>query len=385
MKNLIYKSVDVMKKSKDTLTGQLSTAEKISLVSTLASLGVTHIAIAVPMDDNSVWVGAGNTPSPNTVEQETQDWCDVIHAQRSVYGGYLNVIHRGTFGGVENIFNVAYDTGTSQGSAASSASDGNTTWCGRYYRYLNNHVGSHVTTGDIFAPIPEGTTHAFDGHFFISNGGSGAQANYSQLFVDFHTITNTYASAQGVTLTFMSHNNFSEVASGWLPNTDFTNQSLVGFDYYGQRQGSNKVNPEDYLYDLQQLGIGKDSGNEPSGTNNAGGFKQFWGEWGDLPSAVSSLGETNQTEWDSYLLAFYKTIRDNLVTPNGGGTQLVGFNYWGGWEAQNTSLLKKTGSGVTAVYSLNFRGEILKDFFINDGAIRSPKIVSGNSADTYTY
>lgn len=386
MKNLTYKSVDVMKKSKDTLTNQLSTEEKIALVKSIATIGVTHIAISVPMDDSSIFVSAGSTPSPNTAEQETMDWCDIIHSQLSVYGSPLNVIHRGTFGGVENIFNVPYDdAATPQGSAASSATDGNTTWCGKYYRYLYNHVGSHVLTGDIFAPIPEGTTHAFDGNFFISNSGSGAQANYSQLFVDFHTITTTYAAAKSVTVKFQSHNNFSECASGWLPNTDFTDQSLVGFDYYGQRQGSTKVTPEDYLYDLQQLAIGKDSGNEPSGTNNCGGFKQFWGEWGDLPSALPTYNEATQVEWDSYLLSFYKTIRDNLVTPNGGSTPLVGFNYWGGWEGQNTSLLIKTGSGVSAVYSLNFRGKILRDFFINDGAIRAPKITSGNSEDTYTY
>lgn len=384
MKNLLYKSIDVMKKSKDTLTGQITTEEKIALVKTLATTGITHIAISVPLDDNSIFVSAGSTPSPRTVEQETMDWCDVIHAQQSVYGQPLRVIHRGSFGGVENIFGVAFDdAATSRGSAASASTDGNSTWCGKYYRYLTLHVGDHVLSGDIFAPIPEGSTHAFDGHIFVDNTGSGTIANYAQLFADFHTITTAYAATKSVSLVFMSHNNFSEVASGWMPGSLFTDQAIVGFDYYGQRQGSTFVTPEDYLYDLQQLGQGKDSNG--GGNNNAGGFPQFWGEWGDLPSAATTFAESNQVEWDSFLLAFYKTIRDNLVTPNGGSTGLVGFNYWGGWEGQNTSLLVKTGSGPSATYALNFRGEILREFFINDGAFRAPKITSGNSADTYQY
>ncbi len=384
MKNLTYKSVDVMKKSKDTLTGQLSTAEKISLVKTLATLGITHIAISVPMDDNSVFTDAGTTPSPKTVEYETMEWCDIIHAQDSVYGEKLKVIHRGTFAAIENIFSVAFDdAATPPGDAASASTDGNDSWCGKYYGYLHNHVGDHVLDGDIFAPIPEGTTHAFDGHMFVDNSGSGTIANYAQLFADLHTITDAYATEKGVLLVFMSHNNFSELTSGWIPESLLTDQGVAGFDYYGQRQGSAAVNPEDYLYDLQQLGQGKDSNG--GGANNAGGFPQMWGEWGEFPSAVTTLGESNQTEWEAWLTAFYKTIRDNLVTPNGGATGLIGFNYWGGWEGQNTSLLKKTGSGPKAVYSLNFRGTLLREFFLNDGAFRAPKIMSGSSADTYAY
>lgn len=468
MKNLTYKSIDVMKKSKDTLTSQLSTEEKIALIKTLATTGITHVAISVPLDDNSIWVAAGSTPSPRSVEQETMDWCDIIHAQQSVWGKPLNVIHRGSFGGVENIFGVAFDNAaTPRGSAASSSTDGNTTWCGKYYRYLNLHVGTHVLTGDIFAPIPEGTTHAFDGHMFVDNTGSGTIANYAQLFADFHTITTTYATAKGVTLTFMSHNNFSEVASGWLPGSIFSDQGIVGFDYYGARQGAAYVNARDYIYDLTQIANGKDPSG--GGGNNAGGKQMFYGEWGDVPGTIptisparsvtctnaspavitltahgfeqgrpfsfsgslpgnvgsgqyyyadiidantfhayTNLGDAlaksgsnilntsstgsgltlntySQADWDAFLLNYYKQIRDNLVTPNGGTTNLVGFNNWGGWEGQNTSLLIKTGSGPSATYALNFRGKILQEFFLNDGAFRAPKITSGNSADTYTY
>lgn len=370
MFNLTYKSIDVMKKSKDTLTSQLSTAEKTALVAAIKQTGCTHIAISVPLDDNSVWVSAGSTPSPRTVEAETMDWCDVIHAAG------LKVMHRGSFGGIENIFNVAYDTGTSMGNAASSATDGNSTWCGRYYRYLTLHVGTHVQSGDIFAPIPEGTTHAFDGHWFASS-----QSAYMSLFTDLHTITNTYATAQSVTLTFMSHNNFSEIASGYMFGSVFSGQNMVGADYYGQRQGSKFVKPADYVTDWQQLYLGKDSNG--GGANNAGGVQQFQGEWGDLPTAAPASAEVSVEEWSSFLIQFYKGYRDSLISPNG---HMVGFNYWGGWEGQNTSLLWKTGSGASSQYFLNFRGKIIAAFFKSQGGmVRSPVVTAGTSADTYSF
>lgn len=359
MKNLLYKSIDVMKKSKDTVNNQLTTGEKQSLINCLAHLGATHIAISVPLDANSVFTDAGNTPSSRTVEAEVQDWCDVIHAQNNIYGssvnnGFMRVIHRGSFCGVENIYNVAFDKVTPSGTAASSSTDGLTTWCGRYYNYLYTSVGTHVATGDIFAPIPEGTTHAFDGNWFMPN-----QAAYLALFPEFHTITNTYATAKSVTLVFQSHNNFSECASGYLSSGLFSDQALVGADYYGQRQGSTKVQAADYVYDWQQLYLGKDSNG--GGNNGCANQDQFWGEWGDLSSAVPAGVESNNSSWAVFLNQFYSAIRDNLVTPNG---HLIGFNYWGGWEGQNTSILNKSGSGDSSVYTPNFRGDILRTYFI---------------------
>ncbi len=454
MYNLTYKSIDVMKKSKDTLTAQLSTAEKQALVSCLASLGITHIAMSVPLDANSVITGAGTTPSPNTIEGEVQDWCDVIHAQQnvygsSVYGGYLKVIHRGTFSGVENIWSVPYDRNTPGGTAASSSTDGATTWCGRFYNYLYNSVGNHVATGDIFAPIPEGTTNAFptshsntvtmtiaspcvvtqtahglltgtaisfttsillptgvvsgttyylskkdansyylfdtQAHAIADNGAgtgtgivnsSGAQAGtqtstysdwfiatqsaYLALFPEFHTMVTTYAAAKSKTLVFMSHNNFSEVATGYLSSGLFSDQSLVGADYYGQRRGSTFVEARDYVYDWQQLYAGHDPNG--GGGNGAGGINQFWGEWGDLASAVPSGVEGSTLTWTNFLNDFYRGIKENLVAPYG---PLIGFNYWGGWEGQDTSIVDKTGSGSSSVYTPNFRGLILKKYYSN--------------------
>src|ERR1035437_2563193 len=103
LSGLTYKSIDVMKKTKDALTNQLSSAQKINLIACLKTAGITHIAICVPMDTTAQYTAAGSTPSPRTVEAETQDWCDKIHAVG------LNVIHRGSFGGVENIWGIPFD------------------------------------------------------------------------------------------------------------------------------------------------------------------------------------------------------------------------------------------------------------------------------------
>ncbi len=357
MYNLTYKSVDIMKKTKDTVQSQLTTAEKQALVSTLATLGITHIAISIPMDIQSEFVAFGSTPSPRTISGETQDWCDVIHAQQSIYGVPLKVIHRGTLCGVEAIYNAGYiDGGLTIGTQSSAASDGTNTLAGRFYLYMNTNVGAaHIIDGDVFAPIPEGTTHAFDAHYWWPDG---TQANYVTAYNVFHDIVDAYGTANGKSLVFMTHDNFSELASGWMNVGRFSDQNLAGADYYGQRQGSTKVTVADYLTDWQQLYLGKDSNG--GGNNNAGGYPQFWGEWGDLPDAMPASTSADNTTWSNFLNSFYTMIKDNLATPKG---PMIGFNYWGGWEGQNTSILDKTGSGASSVYTLNFRGQILKNYF----------------------
>lgn len=358
MHNLTYKSIDVMKKSKDVITAQLTSAEKANLIACLATAGITHIAISTPMDIQSEFVAFGSTPSPRTISAETQDWCDLIHAQLSIYGEPLKVIHRGTFCGVEAIYGAGYiDGGLSLGTQASAPTDGTATLLGRYYKYLFTNVGiTHVLDGDIFCPIPEGTTHAFDGHYWWPGG---TQANFDAAYAAFHVLTTTFGTSAGKSLVFMTHNNFSELASGWMDRALFTDQNMAGADYYGQRQGSTAVNPADYVRDWQQLYQGKDSAS-PFGNNNAAGIPQFWGEWGDLPNAVPAGTENDNVTWAAWLNSFYRAITDNLVSPYG---PMVGFNYWGGWESQNTSIVDKAGSGASSVYTLNFRGNILKTWF----------------------
>lgn len=350
-----------MKKTKDLVNNQLTTAEKTALIACIKTMGVTHISIAIPMDSQAVFLANGTTPSPRTISAETQDWCDVIHTTG------LKVVHRGTFSGVENIWNAAfYDGSVSTGTSSSASSDGDTTLCGKYYNYLYTNIGiNHVSSGDIFAPIPEGTTHAFDGHYFWT---AGSQANYADVYAQFKTITADFATVAGKTLLFAQHNNFSEVASGWIPQSLFNDVGSAGADYYGQNRGTAFNSPDDYVTDFSTV------------FTNRGVVTQQ-GEWGDLSGAITA-GISTIEERMRYLLNFYKDYQSGLVDNN----KMNYFNYWGGWEGQNTSLLIKTGSGASSVYTLNARGKILQAFFKNsNGMVRSPVITAGTTDDTYTF
>lgn len=537
MYNLQIKSIDVMKKTKDLFENQITTEEKTDLIQCLKTTGATHIAISIIADDNTVLRGVNNHPSPRTIEDETKDWCDVIH------NAGLNVMHRPPFGSEEasNFTNFSEDTGNSIGTASSlfvftdsfstlnllyytengnwtdtagylvapsangwnntlvtttsftdftaqakvqipagpgntqlifrssnsagygiqlrgvdqvirledwgrtniaqasksisagqiwqikvtvsgtsikakawidgqnepgtwdinvtdstyasggvgfsSESSGaiyynltvtpfvdNSTWAGKYYRYLNYHVGSHVKSGDIFAPYPEGDDFIIN-HSWLSTG--NAQTNFFNLLTQSHLITSNYASTYGVNLTFMTHMNFSQIASGWAGLSVFTDQNIVAADYYGQIRGTINNQPSDYVYDWQKIA----SGISPNGgyAIPAGGYSQFQSEFGDLPNAMPSSVITPEDRY-SFLINFYKGYRDNLISPNG---KMIGFNYWGGWEGQNTSILYKDSNGK---YQLNARGKILQSFYKSSrGTNRIPVITAGTDISSYTY
>ena len=349
MKNLTYKVIDIMKKTKDTVNSQLSNSEKESLLIAIEQFGATHVAISIPMDVQSVFTDAGTTPSPRTISAETQDWCDRIHAHG------MKVLHRGTFCAVENVWGVAYaDGNVSTGSAASAISDGNTTWSGKFYNYLNTNVGaSHMENGDIFAPIPEGTTHAFDGHHFWT---AGSQANYAAVFAALHDVLDDFATANSKTLTFMSHNNYSEVRSGWIPDSLYTDESFAGFDYYGQYQGTGRNSVSDWIADLNAVFAAK---SQP----------MFQGEDGDIAGEALPSFPTREGRLH-FIIQKYKNYRDSLVDTN----KLRGYNKWGGWEGQNTSILYKDGNE----YKLNAEGKILAAFFKNQGGMVRVPVTDAN-------
>jgi hypothetical protein len=368
MKNLPIKSVDVMKLSKDTVNNQLSLATKQNLVSCLATLGVTHIDIDVPMDTNVQMLANSNTPSPLSIEGETRQWCQVIHAAG------LKVIHRGTFSGMEAIYNFPYAKEGSAyfipaGTVNSAPTDNENTWMGRIRRYILVSVGeANWKNGDIFAPIPEPTSNAFNGNNFWVSAGSTSQANFASFFITAHAVSNAAFASIGKNIQFMSFNNYSEVRSGWINQSLFTDQGIVGFDYYGQYQDSAANTPPDYITDLNEI------------FEIRGNLPLFQGEWGDIAGSAIPT-PANIAARLSYLVDFYSEYRDNLVDTS----VLIGFNYWGGWSAQNTSLLLIDSNGN---YQLNARGEILQKFYTTEAgytASNIPTVTSGNSDDTYKF
>ncbi len=374
-----------MKKSKDAISSQLTTAEKQNLVACLASAGITHVEITCLADDTALLVANGTTPSPRTAEAEVQDWYDVIHAQPNVYGpsvfgGTLKVLDRAVFCGIEGIFGFSFDTGTPIGTAASAPTDGNSTWMGRYYRYLYNHVTTaKVQTGDILCPIPEITGQAFSGHWFTDQGGA------ISLTAQMKILTDSFAAAAGKNLVYMANPNFSEVSSGFWSGYPSAG-NIVCYDYYGNWNQISPVTPAGYIADLSSIFAGQSLSGYGIST---GGIPQLQCEWGDLSGSIQLQGQSQRTgdnfisgttsieAWHKFLIDFYKAYRDNLVP-----TKLIGFNYWGGWENQNTSILWKTGSGAGSQYFLNTRGQILAAFYKGNGLGRIP--VNTNASATYS-
>jgi hypothetical protein len=354
---LLYKSVDVMKKTKDVMATQLSDAEIANLVACIKTTGATHIAISCPMDTDAQMRAAGTTPAPRTAEAHIQAWCDAIHAAG------LKVIHRGTFSGTEAIWGfsqIIFGTGTALaiGTSGSAAADGENSFCGRIRRYILTTVGAtHWADGDLFCPIPEGTQNAFNGKNWW-DGTSDSTGQYAAAFIAFKATAAAAFTSISKSVTFMSHNNFSEVRSGWVPASLFSDQNIAGFDYYGQYQGTLYNNVADYITDIATVC-----------TNT--GKSAFWGEWGDLPNAMPAFASLNIYDRLNFLQQFYKSIQTNLVDTG----KLIGYNYWGGWEGQNTSILIKTGSN----YTLNARGKMLQAFFNNRVPARLPVLQSGSS------
>lgn len=379
MRNLTYKSVSVMKKTRESSNAQISLAEKQNLVACAASMGVTHIEITMFADDNANLISHGFTPAPQTIEAETKEWYDVIHAQPNVYGssvfgGYLKVYDRAIFCGIEAISGFAADTTTPVGTAAGAAAAGNTTWCGRYYNYLLNHVGAtHIATGDIQCPIPEITARAFSGSYFTDQ--TGAHTCVAQ----FHLIATAFYATQSKTCVFLNNPNFSETSSGWW--SGHTDTSIVCYDYYGGWNGTSSVDPSGYVADINTIY----AGNSLSGYGiSTAGLPHFWGEWGDLSGSIMLrkgsvrtgdnfvTGTTTVEEWMEYWLDYLKAIK-TLVDAG----KVIGYNFWGGWENQNTSLFYKTGSGASSQYYLNWRGQMLAAFFISNGLARIPTLTTG--------
>lgn len=391
MYNLTYKMVSVDQFSgRYSVLGQLGTIEKTNLIACLAQTGATHIQFASMGDSQAEYIARGHTPTPKTIDAETQEWYDIIHAQPNVYGssvfgGYLKVWDRTIFAATQLILDFPADTGTSIGTAASAATDGTSTWCGRYYNYLYNRVGvSRFQTGDMLCGAPEITgDQRVNAPFNPSAWATNAEAQtYS---AETKKIADTWAASGGKTAICVANPNFTEVSSGsWAGYTQQNN--FVCSDYYGAWNGISKTTPAGYIADWSSIYSGTSL--DGYGISTAG-IPQIWGEWGDLAYGLVQQGQsvrsgdnfisgTSIESWLFALINVYKGFRDGLINPG----KMVGFCYWGGWHNQNTSIVRKTGSGDSSEYFLNSRGQILAAFFKGKGIGRVP--INTDPAATYS-
>src|SRR4051794_22236735 len=103
------KSIDIMSRTKDTMRGQLSTSAMTTICKSLAQLGVTHIAVACPLDEYTDY------PNPQPTAGYLTNWVAAIRAVG------LNVFFRGTWISFEAIYDATKKTPTSSPSIALGA------------------------------------------------------------------------------------------------------------------------------------------------------------------------------------------------------------------------------------------------------------------------
>jgi hypothetical protein len=321
------RGADVMKYTKDTMANQPTDKEIENIVSILKGLNITHIALSIPMDADNDYP-QGSRPSPRSSVALTQKWADTVHGQG------LKVIWRGTWSGIEGIYNFPKRVGQNRfpaGTAASAETDGHSTWLGKTYQYIINNP-SFFQAGDIWAPLPERTEGIFsDSTSFLPSGGE-LQSNYVNFFNDLKTVSDkAFLRVNKNVITGMTANNYSEVMSGWLPQSLFDHNKIVSIDYYGIDHSS-----EEMENDIRRMAKLK-------------GKPVFLQEWGDYWNV--NLNQAQRTQYLSGIYAVLKRLADDGV--------LAGFNYWGGWDNSAEGILSKTATG----YELNYRGQMLKDFY----------------------
>lgn len=283
---LDIRCVDTMKWDKDTVTNQPSDATINAVLDAFKLLNLTHVAISVPMNSTAEMTAHGSTPYPRTIEDFTKVWVDAIHAH-----GW-KVLFRGTLCEIEGIYNWPISTLDTTA--------------------LITKVNAYPLKGmmDLFAPVPEATGRVFSQPPFLP---APIQDNYTKLFLGINT---PYTS-----------NNYTELASGWMPLPIVANAKIVAVDHYGT---SHLVS--DLMSDIRAL-------------KTKYGYPVFWQEFADL--------------WQAYDGAYLDSFFSGCKTLVDEGT-LNGFSWWGGWAGNNESVIQKNTDGT---YALNQKGLKLKAFY----------------------
>jgi hypothetical protein len=331
------RSVDVMKLTKDVMRGQQSDTEIESIVSAIAdNLHPTHIAISIPMDASADYPNP--KPAPRTAAAFTQKWADAIHSR------HINIIWRGTWSGIEGIYEFTKRDGADRlpaGTAASAPTDGNTTWLGKTYQYIISNP-TFFANGDIWAPLPERTEGIFqDETSFLPHTAPGIQINYANFFNNLKTVTESaFASINKSVRTGWTAHNFTEVQSGWLPDSVFTTAGVVSIDHYGSTHTVAEMES-----DLRAIHAQK--------------HKQiFLQEWGDYWN--QNLAAPQRTVYLLEMYGMLQRLSDEGI--------LAGFNYWGGWTGNLEGILTKQGNN----YSINERGALLASLFSSNSPSPAP-------------
>lgn len=341
---LLFRSIDAMKITKDNVTGQPNDTYITRYCQFLvANFNITHIANSTPIDIQADWVAAGSTPSPRTITAYLQAWADGIHNVG------LKVIWRNTFCGLEGLYGFTHKVGAGNtfplGTAASAATDGQTTYLGKIYAFIVNNT-SLFRAGDIFAFIPEGTNGIFsEPTSWVPYSGAGAQANYQQIMVDLKSVCDQALAAAQINGVYSDYNtnNFSEINSGWLPSAIYSTQQSITMDHYGITHAVSEMQ-SDYNTALSR--------GSPYSI-----FHQEWSDYWDDPGSITNPNRI------TYLQNMYAMM--GTFVPTG---KLYGFNYWGGWDMTKgsyESILSVLGGDSNPTFGLLFNAIPLQQAFAN--------------------
>ncbi len=140
-------SVDTMKWSKDTMRGQKTESEILSLVKKDKKLGLTHMTVDCPYDDYSDY-------DPVIESGYKEKWLNNIRANN------MNVWHRQHFNEWEGDYDFQKITPRTTPSRALGDAAGvlagtdTSSWLYLHYNYIKTH-SSEFVAGDIFSPIAE--------------------------------------------------------------------------------------------------------------------------------------------------------------------------------------------------------------------------------------
>ncbi len=325
---LNYRGVDVMKWTKDTVANQPSDTTIDNLINTIVTqINPTHISISVPLDATSDYP---NSVGPRTAEAFTQKWVDAIHTKGK------KVIFRGTWSGIEGIYNFPKLDGVDRipsGTRASAPTDGNNSWLGKTYKYIIDHP-TFFQNGDVWAVLPERTEGIFqDETSFLPFTNGSVQSNYANFFIDLkNSSSDAFAKIGKSVSTGLSANNFSEVNSTWLPSSLYEAAGMIVIDHYGINHTVSEMEN-----DLRKI-------------NSMYGKPVFLQEWGDYWNANMPSAERNA--YLTSMFAMWQKLANEGI--------LNGFNYWGGWTGSQEGILTDTGNNT---FGLSERGKILANFF----------------------
>jgi len=320
---LIYRSIDAMKYTKDNLKDQVTDAFIESYCSFLkANFNITHIAISIPLDITIDFTSEGVTlPSPRTIENYTQKWASEIHKNN------LNVLWRGTFCGIEGIYDFTKRVGP----------DRETTdyWIDKISKYITNNP-NYFADGDLWGILPERSEGlGVNETSFLPY--ADIQQEYESFFNNLKTTSRDAFNSIGknVYVGFSGHN-WYDIQNSWIPENTFEN--IVAFDHYGVNRTVNEMQADyDSVFNL----IDK---------------PMFHMEWSDY------WNELNEVDRLAYLTDMYDLMATYVAS-----NKLIGFNYWGGWDLSPSflaeGLLTNSGTASNPIWSLNPNATPLQEFY----------------------